>query len=750
MNPDQSAPKAPVQNEIRMALAGLAAVNPFLRADSAARVQMISSHISQALVIEGASTRRILTGIESELGKTTFSVKMPVDGEVLNVIEKFPRTLAGKTAENPLTLILFENVHTKEIDIIELPSHHCLHQHWGFEYKKTRGLNIGRESILAAGTILADTPAKDSAGNACLGTEANVAFMSVPGVIEDGVVISRSFSRRLAVKGIEKRDISWGQDWYPLNLYGDEHNYKPFPDIGELIHDTGLLFGLRRFDDMLDVLGMTPKALRTPVQNYDQLRYGEAGARVIDVNVIYEPRTPTPLTPVGMNEQFMYYYQAEQQFYRTLWEAYEKLKRTRRETLRISRRLHIWLVQARQYLSERVKANVKRMYQHQALDECRVEVTFEYTAVPNVPFKLTDWHGGKGVVCAVWDDERMPVDEHGNRADLIMGGDSTIKRMNVGRLYEQYINATSRQVSEDVSSMVKTGTTEGLQDANRHLLRYYDIVAPLMSNKLREKPLQRQYQHVEKVAGNGVYLHFPTDNPVDFPTMIQELRTEYPIHIGPVTYVGDSGNRVTTKANVLIASVYIMLLEKTGGLHDSSGVSSAKAQHFGIPACLTKYDKYASAARSNPLRFGESEARLFAATIGGEKTAELFDMSNSPATHKEVMRSILRAREPTNIPFVVDRKQVPMGGNRAVNYASHILQCNGIEFYRPDTLDVAPEIYRDPAAVEDIDEGLEVVEEEEEQIDKDKDASRKKRDPVEEGEETDDSETEDEEEVEDE
>lgn len=383
-------------NEIRLALAGAAAINPLVRSDAAARQQMVYSHASQALPILGASTRRILTSFERELGKTTFSITMPVNAEVLQVIEKFPRTISSKAAENPLTVVIYEDVDTKEIGVLEIPSYHCLHQHYGFKYKRNRDVMVSRGAMIAAGTIIADTPTKDEYGNACLGREANIAFMSVPGVTEDGVIVSESYVKKLSVKGYEKREIRWGQEWYPLNLYGDEHNYKIFPDIGEEIDPTGLLFGLRKFDPMMDVINMTPRALREPIQNFDRLRYiSESGRteRVVDVSVIYEPRG-LPLTPVGMDEQVKYYHRAEQKFYSAILEEYGRIRKVRQNSLRISRRFHALLVEAIDYLDTRAKSNVRRMYQHQALDEWRVEVTYEYTAIPNIPFKVSDLHGG--------------------------------------------------------------------------------------------------------------------------------------------------------------------------------------------------------------------------------------------------------------------------------------------------------------------------------------------------------------------
>ncbi|MDH2154340.1 hypothetical protein [Stenotrophomonas sp. GD03657] len=352
------------------------------------------------------------------------------------------------------------------------------------------------------------------------------------------------------------------------------------------------------------------------------------------------------------------------------------------------------------------------------------------------------------MIVAVWDDERMPVDALGNRADIIMDADSTIKRMNVGRMYEQYNNATSRTVTDHVRGLfgilpmaadddykhgrmdeveqkaylenvqnirkAQAGLAMGKYDAMAqtawdYLMGYYEIVSPWMWEEMQKQEYTNPKQHVAAILESGVYLFFPSDNPVYYPDMVNEMREKYPTLIGPVTYhPSETSGPVKTLSNVLIGSLYIMLLEKTGG--DHSGVSSAKTQHFGIPACLTKYDKYASPARSNPVRIaGESEVRLLAATIGGEMTAVLLDLSNSPASHKAVCDTILRSPTPTCIPEIVDRTKTPMGGNRALNLATHMLECAGVRFTVAPVDTLTPQIYRDITADDDVDEGLDVV-----------------------------------------
>lgn len=697
-------------NELRPDLLASGAMQPWPGNIANAREQMFSSHLSQALVLDGCTTRRVLTGAEREFGKLTFSIKLPVDAEILRIIPKY-RGGVGRNAirGNPLDIVIYENLENGELGILQVPQYSSRHQHYGFRYKRTpiynRIMNGMSGVALPAGTILADSPAIDELGNYRIGVESNVAYMTVPGVTEDGVVVSRDYIQKLVSRGYETRVASWGNKMYPLNLYGNDDEYKPFPDIGDRVRSDGLIFALRKYDDLLAAVQMTPHALTQPDYSFDELVYGvpgsdegdviikgQPGARVVDISVRHDIRPGPPPTPVGMEVQTQRYYEAQMKFYDALHDvvAEQKRKRGGKEPP-LSREFHALLVEGKMY---RPPADLRAvmMYQLQPLDDWRVEVTYEYDVIPTYGSKLTGFHGNKGVICDIRPTEDMPVDEHGNRADLIMDPHSMVKRMNPSCAYEQHINAASLMVTRNVRRM-KLDTDTAIEAAWNYIMGYYKIVSPEFHQLFMSPEYGMPHKHhVDCVVKDGVYLWYPTDNPV-YPTlMILELQEKYPVHYGPVTYRGNSGKMRTTVSPILIGSSYVMVLEKTGV--DCSGVSSAKLNHFGIAAKLTKADKYGSPRRPQPVRgIGESEGRLMAAVIGGEATAEILERSNSPQTHKNIATNILMADKPTALANAVDRSIVPRGGSRSLTFIRHALECAGCEFYYESTEETIPTIY---------------------------------------------------------
>lgn len=677
------------ENELKPQLLASAAMNPWAQHDSASRIQMLGGHLTQALVIEGSEPRRCQSGVEREFGKATFKVEMPCHGEIIKVIEKFPQTISRDSIKlNPLRIIVFRDTMTNEYGILELTNYHSLHQNFGFNFKMNHDnlRKISQGTVLPKGMILADSPNIDEMGNYNMGLEMKVAMMSLPPIIEDGMLISESAAERMATTGFETRWASWGRHYYPLNIYGDDTTHKAFPDIGDRVRDDGLLFALRRLSEPEDYLlapvEMTPAALREPDSAFDRLVWAEPGARIVDIKIHHNIRNNPEPTPPSMAIQTRKYYGACLQFHNAIISLYNELRRRHGESLRLSEPFHQLIVESLIYTGDPSRLKAIQLYRRIPLDDWRVEITFEQRLIPDKGYKATDLHGNKGVFCRKVPDADMPFDPiTGERADIVMDGFSRIKRMNSGGLYEQYINASAAELTRKIRKWCSEDNSAGYQKAWDSLLRFYEIVSPrfyqdLLSPAYRGTPRE----HVDCVIKDGIYLNIPTDNPAESPTIIAQLQEEFPAPLNPVIYRGESGEMVTTKNPVLIGSLYMILLEKTG--NDWMGVSSAKLQHFGIPAKMTQQDRYAMPGRVNPVRnFGESEVRLGVAILPDNVMAKMMEMSNNPVVHKHVCSKIMETDQPSNIKQIWNTDELPMGGNRSTAYVKHILHCDGIELY---------------------------------------------------------------------
>lgn len=670
-------------------------LSPFVRHNSASRQQMFSAqHLSQILVIKDPTERYIQTGMEAEYGKYTFSKKFDRNVEIIKVIERYPKTMDyNSIAFNPETIVIYEDDETKEIGMMNLTTFCSNHQYFGFEYKPKPGLSqVKQGATIAAGTILMDSPTITDNGGYRYGRQVNVALMTIPGVAEDGIVISEDMLDHFSIKTYEHRIVEFGGKRFPRNLYGTEENYKPFPDIGERIRGDGLLAALCRHDETTSAIEMSRRESMRPDMVFDNLIYaGGPGGRVVDIRVQHDPYSNQPRCPSGMDKYLEKYERARRNCYQEVLDIYNRLLRQRGESLRISKELQRYLVEAIAVLDKNDKQKIQKLYRLNPIDDWRLEFVIEYEVRPSIGFKFTDTVGSKGVICKIMKAEDMPVDADGNRADIIADPNSTISRMNLGRLYELYINACSRDVRKNIKQLLSLADNQKVNvevlkgyDSNvindiwEYLKGFYKIISPLrMYEKFALKLNHEQVlEHLTKCINEWIYLYIPPENETENIEVIKQLEAYVNPTYGPVTYTGDSRRKVTTKTNVRIGSMYYILLEKTGD--DWTAVSSAKLQNYGVLSQITNADKYSQPTRQQAIRaFGESELRILRSYTGPIATAEIIDRNNNPDTHYAILESILEAKNPVLIDEAVSRKKVPYGGSKPLKLFKHYAFCGG-------------------------------------------------------------------------
>jgi DNA-directed RNA polymerase, beta subunit/140 kD subunit len=365
---------------------------------------------------------------------------------------------------------------------------------------------------------------------------------------------------------------------------------------------------------------------------------------------------------------------------------YENLKRQHGDKLVLHPNLHRMIVWAYAFTNHRSVqqpngARVNLTYRRAPVGDFRTEIVFKYDIIPSVGSKVTNCHGGKGVIVQIREPEDMPHWPDGTTADLVMDNDSNIKRMNLGGPFEQATNAFGAQLTRRAQViMAQPGVIQtNYNQAWEELMEYYSIVSPLMHEfMVREMvDVPRRNQHVDAVLKDGIYLWLPPHTPDIGSEIIDRLDRRYGLEMHPVTYRDSNGNLTTTKQKMLIGETYIIMLEKNG--FDWSSVASPKRQHFGILARMTNMDKHSTPGRENAVRItGEAEIRLLLALIPDYVVADLLDRPNNPAAHKAEVRSILEAKNPARIELAVDRRKVPLGGNRAIQFIRHIMWCCGI------------------------------------------------------------------------
>lgn len=681
------------KTEIKPEFVGTAAINSFIANTSSPRAVMDFSHFSAHLPLLTPDEKVVKTGIEYELGKYINDVRADHDYVVKAII---PRYREFGVIDVPTYTILVEYEENDQIyiDFIDVDTYKTSHTFFGYKLHLTdEMLNLSFNSIIPKGTILAKTDSYGKEGAYKYGLNANVVFMSHPSVSEDGFVVSESFVKRARFNSIVKRVINISKDTLPVNLYGNKDVFKFIPNIGEKVREDGLLCALRDRNDWFSVSDLSDANISEVDITFDNLIYVNPNSSVIDIKVIRGNYNKQEFS-IKMTEQLdtyanmliNYYSNVVNKFYQLLNE--KKIMYGSIDKIKITPRLHRFITDCEIKINAVNSNKIKLCYRKLPIDQYRIEITTISTIEPKEGFKMTDVHAAKGVICKILPDEMMPVDKNGNRADVITDSAATISRMNLGRAYESYLGAVSRDNRQRLINYFysKYGNEylnkieyEDLEYFRVYIRGLYALINPDMVEFLDSLNVEELRAHLYEVLTNNLFIYYPTDNEYNIIDVIDNIeKSIYKPLNDKVTYVDELGRTVETVDNIRVGQLYFMLLEKIGNSY--SAVSSSKVNNFGFPIKGTNYDKFKYPHSLTPTKvMGETEVRIKAALADPEMVADMFDINLNPISHKFLIKHILESPHAFDPNFNIDRSIIEYGNTKSLAILHHIFNASGIE-----------------------------------------------------------------------
>lgn len=686
------------RTEIKAEFLSTSSVNPFIANISSSRAVMDSSHLRQTVPLIYPDEMTITTGTPYELGKYIDDIRVEDDSVVRGAIAKY-REMNLETPPEYSLLTEIERNGEPYLDIIHMPMYKASHGFFGYQLEPTDEFNdIGHASVLLKDTVLAKTASLADSGAYKFGVSANTVFMSHPSVAEDGFVVSQSFLDKTQFSSITTRIIDLDKGCLPLNLYGKNGEFKFIPDIGERVRPDGLLCATRDRYDWLSVSDLNNNNISEPDYTFDSLSYVNVDSVVIDIEVIKGEHFK-PEYPESMRVQLDKYYDMFINYCRNVVNTYENVLKEKRamygkeDAIRLTPRLHRFLTEAKVHLSLADGGRNKLSYRRQQIDQYRVKVTTMSIVRPSHGFKLTDVHAAKGVICHVLADEFMPVDENGVRADVIADNTSTISRMNLGRAYESYLGAYSRDNRTKLLNyfVPKYGNNmDGVSDEDllyfRNYVRgMYSLINTEMIEYLDGLDNEGLRAHLEVVINEDLILYYPTDNEYNVVDVISNIeKTEYKPHLGKVKYMDDLGNFVSSEEDIRMGKMYFLVLEKIA--NDYSAVSSSRVNNFGFPIRTNnRIDKFKYPHSLAPTKtLGETEVRIITSYTPPETIAELVDQNLSLTTHKQIIKQILESDKAFDGSLKLDRTTNPYGNSKSLAVLKHMFNASGFDFTKSE------------------------------------------------------------------
>ena len=685
-------------------------LSPFAQHSSAQRLMMYSSHAAQAMVIEGSEQPRCMTGYEYLVGQHEFS-KNRIDQDIVvrKVIPKFNPSAFKENAMDviPSWTVIYTGEDGK-VHCMDVSTYTFLHDGFGY-YNKMLCLQEERlhpGNVIPKGTKLTTSPSHDGS-RWMMGTNANVIYMGEWGSTEDACVVSRSLAEKGANLAILQTKLTIGVDDIPLDLYGDGVDYKCFPNIGEYVRSDGVLIGLRRNNESTFVSDMLPTRLKEAELIHDELHKAPPGSMVIDVDVYINRQVFDKMKDRddSIYKQFLDFHKAHEYYHNSVLDAYRDLCTKEGENLPWSPEFNTLVVKSA-CLSNNKKFIGKggkgiRLYDaRDPVEFITIVITYAYRRKLTLGSKLTDRCGGKGVVSEIREDENMPVDDNGIRADIIMTPPSMVNRMNPAQAMEQFWNRAAVQVMRNVRTNILGVDRDAVCDdwhsvpevqknfkkIYAYIVGFFNDFRPAYAKFIDEcHPSDKlKFEFVCACLEEGLYLVNAYRVP-NTPEDILKVTKKYGIEKTPVTYKvvdKETGElrTIRTELPMLIGSKYLMELGKLPEAAISAVAVGHVSQHETPIKPKSKHIKSQNVIGSTPMKFGEDETCITCMSVGPKAVARFYgSYATSPEVVKQLAEMLLKEPSPSAIPCVPISTQDIIHKGANISLLTHMLGVIGYD-----------------------------------------------------------------------
>lgn len=641
-----------------------------------------------------------LSGLEHDFGETLFSRRLPHDSTILSIIDRYYSPYKDGINTVCEKIVIYHDRETNQIDFMNIPYIEKHNPKFGFNHKPEPILDdVEYGDTLEAGTYLSRTNSDKGDGEVGFGLNVTGALISHKHVAEDTVIITESLSKRGEFTTYQTIEGMTGYNNIPLNAFGDDENYKVFPDLGEIIDDT-VVFATRslppstfKSDGTDSKIGSAGHYISTYSNahlqcldpEFDRLyNVNKPKGKVVDIIVLKNPKGKKVASHHDAFGQLEKYANAYKAYAKQFVETIDKIKRDYKG-IPLSHKLHNEAVYFRSILDESI-VKTKGL---DKLDLYYVKIVVEFTHTLKKGMKVTGLYGNKGVIGGVVPDEYL------NGLDYIMEAKSIAGRMNPGVIFNGTIGYLQKTLGERFKEKCLRenidlfNISKFKKKHKNFFLKEYEFLIDLIKLlELQDYQIWKNATYEEKIEVLQEIIHkgfrfiVPMDSKIPKDEMIERIRNSvYFIPPKPLRY-NIRGKWETTESPIEVITTYMLVLSKIG---DSwLATNSAHVNHFGVPTSNSKAERTRFPFSPNPVKHGEAESRLSHAYVGPEGFADLRNRSVNIYTHKRICGKIVTAEDPFDIKRI---NPGPYKDDKPLTVMEEIIGIGGVEIAHKEDLE---------------------------------------------------------------
>lgn len=422
------------------------------------RINMFSNHLPQTLVLANGEYPNVYTNFEDQVGKHSVAYKL--SDRKWKVIGKFKKNKLNTT------LILLDD--ENNVELYNFHPADRITERYGYKNINTAETKEVNDTIEKNEVIFKST-SYDEDMHFCYGTNLKVMYLAWNNLTyEDAIVISETAAKKFDAYSPDEFDITLNKNDIPLNLYGDENNYKCFPDIGEIVNPNRIACARRRL--MYDSLLYDFNINNISSVNYDTdtVFYTTKGSVITDIDVFCNADMDY-LKKYPYYNQIVSYIESNTNYYTELYNFL--CDYIGNDTYKCSDEVKYWFKRADLLTSP----DTVFKFDGNNFDNLVVKIKTLSVNHLVIGSKLSGRYGNKGCVSAILPVEEMPVNEFGEHADVILNPMGVVGRENMAQLNEHELNFIGDTVLRQTKDM-KT-----FDEKFNHICKFFEIVDPTIT-----------------------------------------------------------------------------------------------------------------------------------------------------------------------------------------------------------------------------------------------------------------------------
>lgn len=550
------------------------------------RSVMFTSHLKQFVNLNEPDFPGFFTNGENVVGKHSSAYKAAKhDLTVFRKVSKFEDIV-----DEPYVYKLFVYDKKKEqFDVLTRQDAENLTEVFGYSYDNRVIDSLDEGDTVKKGTVLYKSKSYDDAMNYGYGKNVTMMYTMDPYTSEDACVVAESLCKEMESIEINTVSVGINQNDFLLNMYGDDEEYKPFPDLGEYSHGEvavkRTLFSNQLLTDFKD--SNLNKIFDSDVC------YFKSG-KVVDITVYCNN---PDLEDNPFNAQILKYLHAQNKYYKEIKDVCEEIITSGKK---YTHAIDYLYKRACEFLNE----DSKWKDSDSLFSNLLVEITLKSEIPLQIGQKLSGRYGNKSVISKILPDDEMPYyyNDRGEKVTvkLLFNALAIINRTTAFPIFEITINYICNKVRDQLS-MLKT-----LKQKEKLL---FDIIKEFNERQASEMKAtydtlskEEKEAYIQDVISDRIYIHQSPmweTKPIFF--RLLDIYKKYDFLKPYDCFINKWGREIKMLNPAYVGEMYIIKLKQTSRKGFSvRGTGSINGK--GLPERSYKNKSFTELRSSTPIR----------------------------------------------------------------------------------------------------------------------------------------------------